>query len=83
MAVRIPSRDPSLATQPASTSAVGRKRCVPRWRQPFSDRPARQVVCREIAAVEKINETYVGRVLGLTLLAPDIVEAILGGRQSA
>src|SRR5215203_4378939 len=38
---------------------------------------------REIAAAEKINETYVGRVLRLTLLAPDIVEAILGGRQPA
>jgi hypothetical protein len=37
----------------------------------------------EIAAAEKINETYVGRVLRLTLLAPDIVEAILNGRQSA
>jgi hypothetical protein len=31
--------------------------------------------------VEKINESYVGRVLRLTLLAPDIIEAILGGRQ--
>lgn len=37
----------------------------------------------EIAAAEKINETYVGRVLRLTLLAPDIVEAILSGRQPA
>jgi hypothetical protein len=37
----------------------------------------------EIATAEKINETYVGRVLQLTLLAPDIVEAILGGRQPA
>src|SRR5262245_9704419 len=37
----------------------------------------------EIAAAEKINESYVGRVLRLTLLAPDIVEAILVGRQSA
>ena len=36
---------------------------------------------REIAEAEKINETYVGRVLRLTLLAPDIVEAIFGGRQ--
>jgi hypothetical protein len=35
----------------------------------------------EIAAAEEINETYVGRVLRLTLLAPDIVEAILNGRQ--
>ena len=38
---------------------------------------------REIANAEKINETYVGRMLRLTLLAPDIVEAILNGRQSA
>ena len=35
---------------------------------------------REIADVEKINETYVGRVLRLTLLAPNLVEEILGGR---
>ena len=28
-------------------------------------------------------KSYVGRVLRLTLLAPDIVEAILGGRQPA
>ena len=37
----------------------------------------------EIAAAEKINATYVGRVLRLTLLAPDIVEMILNGRQPA
>ena len=37
----------------------------------------------EIAAAEKINASYVGRILRLTLLAPDIVEAILGGRQPA
>jgi len=35
----------------------------------------------EIAAAEKINVSYVGRVLRLTMLAPDIVETILGGRQ--
>jgi len=37
----------------------------------------------EIATAENLNESYVGRVLRLTLLAPDIVEAILGGRQPA
>jgi hypothetical protein len=37
----------------------------------------------EIAAAEKINDSYVGRVLRLTLLAPDIVWVILGGRQPA
>ncbi len=37
----------------------------------------------EMAASEKINSSYVCRVLRLTLLAPDIVEAILDGRQPA
>jgi hypothetical protein len=37
----------------------------------------------EIAAQEKINSSYVSRLLRMTLLAPDIVEAILDGRQPA
>ena len=37
----------------------------------------------EIAARVKINKSYVSRVLRLTLLAPEIVEAILDGRQAA
>ena len=37
----------------------------------------------ELAAAEKINPSYVSRVLRLTLLAPVIVEAILAGRQPA
>jgi hypothetical protein len=36
----------------------------------------------EIAAAEKINPSYVSRVLRLTLLAPAIVEAILDGRSA-
>ena len=35
----------------------------------------------EIAAAERINPSYASRVLRLTLLPPDIVEAILNGRQ--
>ncbi len=34
----------------------------------------------EIAAAEKINTSYVSRILRLTLLAPDIIEMILDGR---
>lgn len=35
----------------------------------------------DIARAEKINSSYVSRILRLTLLAPDVVEAILEGRQ--
>ena len=35
----------------------------------------------EIAKMEKIRASYVGRMMDLTLLAPDIVKAILNGRQ--
>lgn len=35
----------------------------------------------ELARAEKINQSYLCRVLRLTLLAPDIVETILDGRQ--
>lgn len=37
----------------------------------------------EMAAAERIDRGYLGRLLQMTLLAPDIVEAILDGRQPA
>ena len=52
-----------------------------RWREMLENGDYPTI--REIAAAEKINESYVGRVLRLTLLAPEIVEAILGGGQPA
>ena len=36
----------------------------------------------ELADAEKINHSYLSRVLRLTLLAPDIIESILKGNQS-
>lgn len=50
-----------------------------RWRKMLED--GTHATIAEIAAAEKINESYVGRVLRLTLLAPDIVEGILDSRQ--
>jgi hypothetical protein len=50
-----------------------------RWRDMLES--GEYATIREIAAAEKINETYVGRVLRLTLLAPALVEAIVNGRQ--
>jgi hypothetical protein len=52
-----------------------------RWREMLEN--GTHATIAEIAAAEKINESYVGRILRLTLLAPDIVEAILGGWQPA
>lgn len=52
-----------------------------RWREMLEN--GEYSTIREIAALEKINESYIGRVLRLTLLAPDIVETILIGRQPA
>jgi hypothetical protein len=52
-----------------------------RWREMLES--GMHAAIAEIAAAEKINESYVSRVLRLTLLAPDVVEAILNGRQSA
>ena len=49
-----------------------------RWREMLEN--GTHATIAEIAGAEKINESYVGRVLRLTLLAPDIVETILAGR---
>ncbi len=51
-----------------------------RWRRMLET--GRFGTLAELASAEKINASYVSRVLRLTLLAPDIVEAILDGRQS-
>ena len=36
----------------------------------------------ELAKAEKVNDSYVSRILRLSLLAPDIVEAIAMGQQA-
>ena len=50
-----------------------------RWRRMMET--GRFATINELAAAEKINSSYVSRLLRLTLLAPDIVQAILDGRQ--
>jgi len=50
-----------------------------RWRRMLEDGSYSTI--KELAASEKINASYMCRVLRLTLLAPAIVEAILDGRQ--
>ena len=50
-----------------------------RWRRQIDAGEFRSA--SELAAHEKITDSYVARMLTLTLLAPDITQAILEGRQ--
>jgi len=50
-----------------------------RWRRMMET--GRFGTLNELAAAEKINSSYVSRLLRLTLLSPDIIDAILDGRQ--
>jgi hypothetical protein len=52
-----------------------------RWREMLENGTCATIA--EIAAAEKINESYISRVLRLALLAPEIVERIVEGRQPA
>ena len=50
-----------------------------RWRELLET--GKYDTAADLAKAEKVNDSYLSRVLRLTLLAPDIVEAILDGRQ--
>ena len=50
-----------------------------RWRKMLDD--GVHATLEDLARAKGVNAAYVSRVLRLTLLAPDIVEAILDGRQ--
>jgi hypothetical protein len=52
-----------------------------RWRDMLES--GNYATVRDLAKAEAINESYLGRVLRLTLLAPKMVEAILEGKQPA
>jgi hypothetical protein len=50
------------------------------WKQMLDE--GKYASVSELAAAMKLNRSFVSRVLRLTLLAPDVVEAILNGRQA-
>jgi hypothetical protein len=52
-----------------------------RWRQMIES--GQYSSSAELAKAEKVNDSYVSRILRLTLIAPDIIDAILTGRQSS
>lgn len=62
---------------PALVKALARAH---RWKRLLGN--GRYGSLAELAAAEKIDRSYLCKTLRLTLLAPDIVEAILDGRQA-
>ena len=71
-------RQVTTTADPALLKALGR---AFRW-QKLLDAGAYASIS-DIARAEKLDRTYVGDILRLTLLAPGIVEAIIDGLQSA
>ena len=74
-----PSSTASKGSSAAGTTLVKALARAFRWRRMME--AGRYGTIDELAAAEKINSSYVSRLLRLTLLAPDIVAAILDGRQ--
>ncbi len=74
-AVPTPAR---TRADPALVKALARAH---RWKNMLEE--GRYASISEMAAAERIDRGYLGRILHLTLLAPDIVEGILDGRQPA
>jgi hypothetical protein len=70
---------PSSKPQPDSTLAKALARAH-RWQRMLDE--GRFASVRELAESERVGHSYVGRILRLSLLAPDIVEHILDGRRS-
>jgi hypothetical protein len=79
--VLMPGGVASRGAAAADTTLVKALARAFRWRRMME--AGRYGTINELAAAEKINSSYVSRLLRLTLLAPDIVEAILDGRQPA
>jgi hypothetical protein len=84
-----PGRKTVVTPEGAATPAPARTRADPalvkalarahRWQRMLDTGLYTSI--SEMAAAEQVDRGYLGRVLQLTLLAPDIVEAILDGRQ--
>jgi hypothetical protein len=52
-----------------------------RWQRMLDE--GRYASISQMARAERIERGYLGRVLRLALVAPDLVEAVLNGRQGA
>lgn len=72
-----PDVQPKHQTDNALVKALAR---AFRWRNLIES--GAYATIEEIGTAERINASYVSRVLRMTLLAPDIIESILDGRQT-
>jgi hypothetical protein len=71
-----PLRGLPARADPAMVKALAR---AFRWKRMLDE--GRFASISKIARAEKVDRTYVGDILRLTLLAPDIIETIVDGRQ--
>ena len=71
---------PSFSRRIDSSMVKGLARAF-RWQELLEN--GTYATIAEIAEAERINETYVGRVLRLTLLSPEIIDMIVTGRNRA
>jgi hypothetical protein len=76
-----PVRDGSEAALPTRADPALLKALARAFRYQRLLDEGRYASISEMAAAERIERGYLGSLLRLTLLAPDIVEAILGGPQ--
>jgi hypothetical protein len=67
-----------VRSDPALVKALAR---AFRWQRMLDE--GRYASLSEMARAERIERGYLGRILRLALLAPEIVEAVLNGRQGA
>jgi hypothetical protein len=79
--VMTPAHAPGWAPSPPRVDNTIVKALVRahRWRNMLESNKFATV--RDLARAEKINESYLCRVLRLTLLSPSLTEAILNGKQ--
>ena len=78
-----PGRDSAEAAHPTRADPALVKALARAFRYQRLLDEGRYASISEMAFAEKVERGYLGTILRFTLLAPDIVEAILDGRQQA
>jgi hypothetical protein len=76
--VQLPPDAPIQRTRVDNTVIKALARAF-RWKRMLEN--GESATIQDLATTEKINPSYLSRVLRLTLLAPEIVEAVLDGRK--